>query len=411
MSSRPLFYYGWVIAICSLLVMSVTNGTVLAGYTAFDNDLLTMLRQATGEQGLTGELKLRDLITLAVSGLIAPLVGAIADRIGVRPLMVTGLALLALGNYLYASADSLSDIYLIHLLLAGTLAGAGLLMSVMLVSKWFVRHRGFAVGLTVAGTSIGNWAMPRINVMLIERFGWQDAFLYGAILPLLLIPVVLFVIREKPSDMGLAVPGADEAASGSPYATTGMAYLDALRTPSFWLLASIAMLTFYSVLGLLQHIFLYVTSSGLSQATAANAVGGFALMGLLGKLISGLLADVLGRKRVFLATLCVMCSGAWMMLFTAQLGLWTPLLLAGIGWGGLYTLLQMLAADIFGVRELGKILGTITVLDAIGGGLGPAVTGFLRDQSGSYQLPFTVIAVFVTAALLLAGFLRIPKRG
>jgi MFS family permease len=124
--------------------------------------------------------------------------------------------------------------------------------------------------------------------------------------------------------------------------------------------------------------------------------------GLLSKIGSGLLADVFGRRRVFIATLGCMCAGAWLIPNASADGIWAALLLFGLGWGGLYTLLQLLAADYFGVRHLGKILGTITVLDTFGGGLGPFVTGVLYDQSGSYAQPFTIIAVLVSVALVLA---------
>lgn len=410
LSAGNRFYFGWVIAILSLVIMCVTNGSVLAGLTVYDEYLLEMLAARSGEPGLVGELKLRDLITLGVSGLLAPFVGALADRVGVRPVMLVGLVLLAAGNFLYASVGSLPGIYGIHLMLAGVLAGSGLLVNVMLVSKWFVKNRGLAVGLTVAGTSVGNAAMPQVNVLLIESFGWRDAFLYSTALPLVLLPLVWLVVRERPEDMGLTAPGAETGAGSQPLSLTGMRYRDALRTANFWLLAGIAMMTFYSVLGLLQHIYLYLLGRDFTPQAAASGLSTFAILGLVGKLIAGVLAERLGRKRVFLTTLGVMCAGTWLILNVELAGIWLPLVLVGAGWGGLYTLLQLLAADIFGVRELGKILGTITVLDAIGGGLGPAVTGFLYDRSGSYALPFTVIAVLVTLALAAATQVRIPER-
>jgi MFS family permease len=295
-------------------------------------------------------------------------------------------------------------------MLAGVLAGSGLLVNVMLVSKWFVKNRGLAVGLTVAGTSVGNAAMPQVNVLLIDAFGWRDAFLFSAALPLVLLPLVWFVMRERPEDLGLTAPGAETGAGAQPLSATGMRYRDALKTPNFWILAGVAMMTFYSVLGLLQHIYLYLLGRDFTPQAAASGLSAFAILGLVGKLIAGALAERLGRKRVFLTTLAVMCAGAWLILNVELAGIWLPIVLVGAGWGGLYTLLQLLAADIFGVRELGKILGTITVLDAIGGGLGPAVTGFLYDQSGSYALPFTVIAVLVTVALVAAAQIRIPER-
>ena len=82
----------------------------------------------------------------------------------------------------------------------------------------------------------------------------------------------------------------------------------------------------------------------------------------------------------------------------------------GFGWGGIYTLLQLLAADLFGLLALGKILGVINVMDTIGGGLGPWLTGVLFEVQKSYVQPFTVITGLLLAATLVAALLR-PEQG
>jgi len=399
-------YYGWIIAFSSLVVMWITNGITLAGLTVFDEEILNFLGGENGGEGLRGALKFRDLITLFASGLIAPFVGAIADRVGVRPLMIIGFLLLSAGNFFYSKIGSMNDIYLIHLVLATSLACSGLVINVMLVSKWFVRKRGVALGITVAGTSLGNAALPQLNAWLVAEFGWRTAFVYTSVVPLLLIPLVLFVVREKPEDIGLVALGAEEGGAAAAPAFNGMRYRDALGTRSFWILASIAMLTFYSILALLSHLFLHMREQGFEPQVAASGLTVLFLLGLGGKLLSGVLADMLGRRSVFVGTLAIMCTGAWLLISTNELTFWPAIVLLGGGWGGLYTLLQLLAADTFGVRDLGKILGTITVLDTFGGGMGPFLTGVMYDRFGSYTIPFTVIAVLVSIALLLSLLFR-----
>ena len=396
------FYYGWVIALSCMLIMLVTNGVIFGGLTVYDQDLLAFLASIRTDEGLRGALKFRDAITLIGGGLLAPVVGAIGDRIGVRPLMVFGLLCLALGNFLYARIGSLQDIYLIHVLLAACIASCGLLVSVMIVSKWFVKHRGLAMGIAVAGTSLGNAAIPQLNAWLIAEFGWRTAFSYSAGIPLLLIPLVWLVMREQPADMGLVLPGEERRSATEPVALTGMSYGTALRSANFWLFAGIAMLTFYSILALLTHLFLHMTDQGFAPQVAAGGLTVLFILGLIGKLASGVLADRFGRKRVFVGTLAVMCIGSWMLISTTEWTFWPALVLVGGGWGGLYTLLQLLASDYFGVRDLGKILGTITVLDTLGGGMGPFLTGVMYDHYGSYAIPFTVIAALITLALVLA---------
>ncbi len=396
-----------MIALSCMLIMLVTNGIIFGGLTVYDKDLLAFLASVRTDEGLRGALKFRDAITLIGGGLLAPVVGAIGDRIGVRPLMVFGLFCLALGNFLYARIGSLQDIYAIHVLFAACIASAGLLVSVMIVSRWFVKHRGLAIGIAVAGTSLGNAAFPPLNAWLIAEFGWRTAFGYSAGIPLLLVPVVWLVMREKPADMGLVLPGEEQRPAGEPVALTGMSYGAALRSTNFWLFASIAMLTFYSILALLTHLFLHMTDQGFEPQVAASGLTVLFVLGLLGKLASGMLADRFGRKRVFVGTLAVMCIGSWMLISATEWTFWPSLVLFGGGWGGLYTLLQLLASDYFGVRDLGKILGTITVLDTLGGGMGPFLTGLMYDHFGSYTIPFTVIAASITVALVLGSRVRL----
>lgn len=407
MNQNRGLYYGWIIAVSAGILLVVTNGMTLSGLAVYDENLLRTLQDATGQTTLRGPLKFRDLITFWGSGALAPLAGALADRIGVRPLMVVGLGLLSAAYFAYAGVDALGQIYLIHILLALTLATCGLVINVMLVSRWFVRNRGLALGIALAGTSLGNAALPPLNAWLIAHLGWQSAFKWSSLLPLLLIPLVLFVIRERPVDRAQS-PHGESAHSSSITAAqaSGMSWSDAMRSSTFWILALIAMCTFYAVLAVSTNLQLHLRGQGFTPQIAAAGSTVTFLTGLLGKIASGTVAESFGRKRIFVGTIALMATGAWLVVTADFRTIWAALVLFGLGWGGLYTLLQLLAADYFGLRYLGRILGTITVLDTFGGGLGPWLTGVMYDRFGSYTVPFTVIASLVTVALLLSTQLR-----
>lgn len=164
---RAGFHHGWIIVIASGVLLWITNGMALSGLTVFDEELLALLAEDRGAEGLRGALKFRDTITLFGSGLLAPFAGTLADRFGVRPLMIAGLLCLTAAHWLYAGVASLGGIYGIHVLIAMSLASAGLVVNVMIVSRWFVHRRGTAIGIALAGTSLGNAAFPQINVWLI----------------------------------------------------------------------------------------------------------------------------------------------------------------------------------------------------------------------------------------------------
>jgi MFS family permease len=402
------FYYGWVIAFASGFILLITNGMTLGGLNVFDRPLLESLNESMGGSVTLAGLKTRDSITLAVGGLMAPIAGAAADRFGVRPLMVLGALLLSVGYYLYSTVDSLSQIYWIHLLFATTLASCGLVVVVILISRWFIKDRGLALGIAIAGTSLGNGTMPPVNAALMAEYGWRASFAWTSVLPLLLLPVIFFVIRERPTDLGPQQAAAQRAA-GSLHVIGGMSLLEAVRTRNFWLLAFIAMFSFFSIIGTQAHLNLYMLSRGFSQMDAGLSYTVLFYLGLCGKVLSGFLADRLGKKRIFVATLAVMVVGALVLRLPQINVIWAGLALFGLGWGGLYTLLQLLAADYFGPRHLGKILGAITVLDTMGGGLGPPMVGLVRDSTGSYDQAFLLVTVLVGLAFILSTLFHTDK--
>ena len=399
------FYGWWGIVLPAFVIIWVTNALTLAGMNVFDAKLLAELGVERGP------LKFGDTIQLLVSGALAPLGGWLADRYGVRPVMTVGVLLLVGALYGFSTIDSLAGVYLMRALMGGALAGAGLVICVTIVSRWFVAKRGLALGLMLSGTSLGNAVIPQVNAALIAEHGWREAFTIICVIPLLLLPIILFVIKEWPDRIGLKAFGAEAASAGvDARLLGGYEFGAAIRSRNFWLIGTAAFCTFYSILGLANNLFLHMSDLGFGPAEAARAYFPLFVMGLVGKITAGALADLLPRKAVFGGCLALMFAGA-VMLATLNPRLVMPALyLFGLGWGGNYTMLQGLVADVFGARSLGKILGGITVLDATGGALGPWVTGALFDVTQSYQLGLSVIVVLIAASLAAILFVRLPER-
>jgi MFS family permease len=399
------FYGWWGIVLPAFLIIWVTNALTLAGMNVFDGKLLAELGVERGP------LKFGDTIQLLVSGALAPVGGWLADRYGVRPVMTGGVLLLAGALYGLSNVDSLAGVYAMRALMGGALAGAGLVICVTIVSRWFVARRGLALGLMLSGTSLGNAVIPQLNAALIAEHGWRGAFAIVCVIPLLLLPIILFVVKEWPDRIGLKALGAEAASAGvDPRLLGGYEFGAAIRSRNFWLIGIAAFCTFYSILGLSNNLYLHMSDLGFPPAEAARAYFPLFVMGLVGKIGAGALADLLPRKAVFAGCLALMFSGA-LLLATLDAALVTPsLYLFGLGWGGNYTLLQGLVADVFGARSLGRILGGITVLDATGGALGPWITGALFDVTHSYRIGFSVIVVLIAVSLAAILCVRLPDR-
>ncbi|MEO8746267.1 MAG: MFS transporter [Rhodanobacter sp.] len=399
-------YYPWLIAIMGLLVLMVSNGLTITGITAFDPSLLTEFGWSRAV------LKFRDLLTLLLAGLMAPFLGVLIDRVGPKVLVLGGTLLLAALYFAYAYVHSIGQIYLIHIGFAAVLVAAGLNVAVIMVSQWFVARRGVALGITLVGTSLGGVVLPKVIVAILPTLGWRESFMWLSVVPLVLFVLVLLLVRS-PAQMGMQPLGAGEQ-KGNGSTNLGatandlpdLGYAAALRTRTFWALTMVAMTTFYSILAVSGHLFLYMRDMKFDMATAGNAMAVMYGMAMVGKFAFGLLADYFPPKRVFLVNIAIMVGGALLLAGMKPGLIWYALVLFGLGWGGLYTMIQLLAVNAFGLSSAGKILGTITLLDATSGGLGIWVTALLYDHFGSYHVAFLGIAVLVALAFLAATRVR-----
>ncbi|MCX6552270.1 MAG: MFS transporter, partial [Acidobacteria bacterium] len=296
-------FYGWVIAGCAFFTLMVTNGLTFAGITVFDE---SMLREFGWSRGT---LKFRDLLTMGLAGVLSPLAGAIADKYGVKRLMIGGAALLVVALLLYGQVGSAAGMYGVHVLFAVVLASCGIVMAVILVSRWFVKNRGTATGLAIVGTSLGGALFPARGGQRVGPYGWRTSLMLYAIFPVVLLVVVVLFVRERPSDMGLEPYGSGEAGgAGSPAA--GLEYLEAIRTRAFWMIAAAGSMTFYAILGISAHLFLHLRGQGFDVPTAARGLSWMFLMGLTGKFLFGYLADLFDHKQVLLVNLGIMFVGS-----------------------------------------------------------------------------------------------------
>ncbi len=397
-------YYPWLMAIMGMLVLLVSNGMIITGLTVFDESLLKEFGWSRSE------LKLRDLITLVLAGWIAPFLGAVIDRVGPRKLILAGIALLAALYYAYAHVQSLTHLYLIHAGFAAVLVAAGLNVAVIFVSQWFVARRGTAIGIALVGTSLGGMVFPKFGVHLMQGMNWRAAFAWEAIVPLAFLVLAYLFVRSPRPD-GIQPWGADRTGNGGAVPTAAgllpdIDYRDALRTRTFWVLAFVAMTTFFSIMAVSANLFLHMRDLGFEPAQAGNGLGLMFGLAMLGKFLFGFLADVLPAKRVFLMNLAVMAIGALILATMRADLIWYSLALFGLGWGGLYTMIQLLAVNAFGLSSAGKILGTITLLDATTAGLGIWVTAKIFDVTHSYHSAFVLICALVVLALLAATLVR-----
>ncbi len=405
--------YRWIILAVCFFTITFTNGLTLGGLVVFDRELLDYLSEVTGEEVLRQELKLKDAITLWSTAVFAFIAGIIIDRVGVRALMISGMFLLSATFYYYAQSDSLTDMYIIHIFQGMVLSMSGMVINVVLISKWFNDNRGLAIGVLLAGTSVGNGIFPQINTYLltISDGDWRQVMIWLALIPLAYIPVLFAFIKEKPEDVAVREDNQAKNDFKASSIEGGFTLQQTLRSANFWFLSVMAFCTFYSILAMIGHVFLMLDGEGYSPQISATGVSIIFIGGFIGKVISGKLAEMIGRKIVLVGGVAMMLLGSLLIVssifYKNPLLIWIGLTLYGTGWGGLYTLIQLLVADLFGLIAIGKIMGVINIIDTIGGGLGPIITAVIYDSTQNYLLPFLVISALLVIALISSSMLKI----
>jgi len=399
-------YMHWIIVFIAMMCLLVSNGMIITGITAFDSAML-----AEFPEWSRGDLKLRGLITLALTGLLAPFVGILIDKIGVKLLIIIGALVLSGSYFAYGSITDITQLYMIHAAFAIVLLACGLNVSVILVSNWFVKLRGTAIGLAVVGTSLGGALLaPLFSSWLASGMDWREAYQLAAVIPSALFLLAVFLVKNRPTEMNLKPYGFNEneenSTDSADLSQHGLEYVDAIKTRSFWAIAFIAMFTFYTIMGFQANLILHLMDLGFDAQAAAAGLSALFIPALIGKFLFGLVADKIKGRRVLYFNLTVMLLSIVAMLFVDKSNVLLAVIGIGFMWGGFYTLLQLNAVNNFGLKASGKLLGTITVLDAIGGGLGIWLTGVIYDTYGSYDNAFIIFSVLVAISVVLISQIR-----
>jgi sugar phosphate permease len=335
---------------------------------------------------------------LIVGPLFGFAAGWIVDRFGPRRLMMTGIvmaggALVGLGTV--SAAWTFYVFYFFNAL--GYVCG-GPLPSQVLLSRWFDRTRGKAMGIAYLGIGVGGAIVPLLAKWMTDHLGWRGSLQALGVLIVLIAFPLAYLVREAPAD-------ADARLKGSRSSDGGESIGAILRTPAFYLLALGSMCSIAAVGGTNQHLKLYLSiDRAYSQGDAARIISLILAVSIVGRLFMGWLADRMPRKYVMLI-IYLLVAGAipLLLLEPSSSSMYLFAAIFGLGLGGEYLIIPLMAAELFGVRVLGRVMGIVLTADGVAEATAPMLVGRLRDQTGSYDTGFvTLICAAVIGAVAIA---------
>lgn len=412
-----VFYGVWVVAGCFVLLFLFAG----AGFYSFS----IFIEPLENEFGWNrSAISLAMSIYMLVHGLAGPFVGHATETHGPRKVM-TLFALLSGGCFMLVSfVSSLWSFYLAYALLSLATTGIGFIPVSSVLARWFVRRRGTAIGVAMVGIAAGGLVMAPLVSLIISQLGWRAAFvLMGLLVWLLALPMTLFVIKGSPAELGL-LPDGDEpkgeaapdlhappARHGSSSATgelgEGWPLRAAVRTSTFFWIAAAFFLGPLAQMGMLQHQVPLIVEAGISQAMAAAALGLTAGLGGLGKLCFGRISEVVPFRFAIMLCFGLQALGV-LVLFNAEniAMVWVYVSIFGFAMGGVIVLLPLAVGHFFGLTAFGVIMGTLSLILALGNASGALISGVIYDLLGSYHyamIAYMCLYAIATVCIFLTG--------
>ena len=410
-AQRRGWYHGWnIVAVC-VLSQTVANGLPVNAFSLFLRDWSAQLHTPIST------LQLGIAAFGLVCASLSPKAGVFADKYPARWLMgggLIGIALFYLGVSFVTASWQLVALY--ALLLPISVVCSTALPANAVVSRWFVRRLGFALGLTAFGLGMAGVILPPIVAAVTPEFGWRTVWrVSGLFIALVVAPLVMWVVRDRPTERDgphyLTADGETRPYLGhAPASGGGLTWRDVLKRRNFWLLVAVylPMLALYGAC--MQNLAPVAASHGLSQQTAGTLLSAFSLTHVASTLLMGLLSDRFGNRLPLCGLALAVALGGLIVSFghgVAMLGV--GVMLVGLA-GGLWPLLAAAAATEYGASEVGRAFGLLMMFIPVIA-LVPFLVARIQESTGSYAPGLAGLAAltfFGGAACLL---MRERRRG
>ena len=415
-------FYGWWIVIASMCALVIGSAFYWQGFGVF---FLSLQEEFdTNRAAISGAIALSQL----EGGMLGPVGGYLVDRFGPRRMMVFGVSVMGAGFILLSAVSSLVMFYVVFLGVISVGMSVGVRVPALVApANWFIRKRGLAIGISLAGSGFGGLFIPVLGV-LIATIGWRDtAIVAGLTVWALGVPLAV-ILRTRPEDHGM-LPDGDppgERAAAAPAASEDSraqratpAHLEgdytlrgAMRLPVFWFLAVAFGLRQFAVGAISLHVVPFLVDTGRSLEVASSILAATTVTSVVGRLGFGWLADRFPPRYIMAVSMVMVGVGA---LILTNVGAGWGLLVVyiavyAVGWGGGAVTMNATRGAYFGRRAFGTISGTMDFVQMFGLVLGPIYAGVVYDETESYTIAFTSFAVSAAASGVLMVFLRPPGR-
>jgi MFS family permease len=408
---RP--FYGWWIVAVSAVTLLLAGGIGFYSFGAFFTPLVDEFGWSRAQISLSMSI-------MGLIGITGPLLGTWVERYGAKRVMLLGALFMGLSFACLGFTFSLHYFYVLYFVVA---AGQMAILNIpvlTLVSNWFEKRKGLAMGISVAGFGLGGMIMLPLSAHLIQLLGWRWTYpILGITICLALVPLIALVVKNSPRDIGTSPDGekyiAPEKHQRTPVPDSNMRIQrwtlpKALKTSTFWILVLAFMMVFVGTASVIAHAVPFFVGQGFSNQLASTILGSAVGVSILGRIITGYLSDRIPVKYVAVLFFTFQMAGLLVLIFPGtQANIPAFVVVFGLAMGGLFVLEPLTIREYFGLDSFGTIYGGLWAFQTLGWAAGPYITGYIFDTTGSYNSAFIAFIFATLLATVLIMFVRHPR--
>ena len=411
-------HYAWVIAAVTFTVLLLG-----AGIRATPSVLIVPIEREFGWSAAT--ISIAIAINILLFGLIGPFAVAVLEQFGLRRSVSCSLLTLAGAVALTSLMSAPWQMIVLWGFLVGSASGMiAIVLGATVVERWFVRDRGLVLGILTASGATGQLIFLPFLAALAANFGWRAVALTVALIALVLTPVVAFLFRNRPSDIGLRRYGeclkpngehqTPDIADGNPARRALSALGHGLRSRDFWLLSGTFFICGASTNGLVgTHLIPACIDRGIPEVKAAGLLAAMGIFDLVGTTVSGWLTDRFDSRKLLAAYYALRGLSLLFLPIAFNFsfyGLSVYAVFYGLDWVATVPPTVRLAEKAFGEANAAVMFGWIAACHQIGAAAVAWLAGLLRTQTGDYSMAFLLSGWLCLLAALLAAFIGAPSR-
>ncbi|WP_019244294.1 MULTISPECIES: MFS transporter [Bacillus] len=396
MAKNSKIFYGWWIVLTAFMSMTFLFAPVVNLISFFTDPV-------SKDLGIErSQFSYYFTIVTLVGMVVAPIAGNLLKRVNIRVFM-TVCTILGAGSYIgFSFATNIWVIYALSVLQGIALLAGCIVPSSVLIANWFNEKRGLALGIALSGSGVGGIILTPIVSYLIESFGWRTTYLIiGFVILITVVPLTLFVVRFRPSDIGLT-PLGESPTQNKERVLTGVSQKDAIKTLSFWILCLAIIVTGIVANTMIINLAPFLTDIGAPVSKAAFLMSLGSAMVIVGKLVVGKLFDNLKIDIMIIALgVCNILSFVFLKNADAMLSGILYATFTGFGATALTIAPSYITPYIFGEKDFGPIFGIVSTFSSLGTALSAVFGGIVYGINHSYFLVLNVLIVLSVVSFCL----------